>query len=466
MALRAKELELLAAELTRELGGGVIQKVHAPTTSRVYLEVRVPGRSVTVLLCTEPGVARLSAVETRPPNPSTPPTWQSVLRRELTGAKLHDVEALPERRTLLLHLTREQTIRRTLALEPATAPSLVLATEASRILCVSNPARAGLRVGGEWTLPPEQPQREAPSRLAGDHTFLRLTHACETLFSTQEQRAWDDARKAPVVAQLKKLERTMAKVRAEADRSERALALRREGELLTQNLWRLKRGEPAVTVTQYLEDGTEQPVTIPLDPRRTPAQEVEWRFHQYRRLLRGSELAGARLQRLEAELATLKAQLSELEAHPAPPPAPGERARARAEANAPLPPYREYRGHGAQRIWVGRGAAHNDSLTFHVARPFHVWFHARGVPGAHVVVPLEKNTQLAPEVLLDAAHLALHHSDGKGEPRGEVSYTQVKFVHRGAAPGAVTYTREKTINLRVEPGRLERLLASERDLRG
>jgi hypothetical protein len=41
-----------------------------------------------------------------------------------------------------------------------------------------------------------------------------------------------------------------------------------------------------------------------------------------------------------------------------------------------------------------------------------------------------------------------------------VSYTQVKYVRRGEAPGAVTFTREKTIALRVEPDRLQRLLAS------
>jgi predicted ribosome quality control (RQC) complex YloA/Tae2 family protein len=103
---------------------------------------------------------------------------------------------------------------------------------------------------------------------------------------------------------------------------------------------------------------------------------------------------------------------------------------------------------------------HNDSLTFHVARPFHVWFHARGVTGAHVVVPVEKNAELTNESLLDAAHLALYHSDAKGEPRGEVSYTQVKFVRKGGAPGAVTYTREKTINLRVDDARLQTLLRS------
>jgi predicted ribosome quality control (RQC) complex YloA/Tae2 family protein len=61
---------------------------------------------------------------------------------------------------------------------------------------------------------------------------------------------------------------------------------------------------------------------------------------------------------------------------------------------------------------------------------------------------------------LDAAHLALHHSGAKGEPRGEVSWVPVKFVKKvkGGAPGQVLYTREKTLVVRMEPERLERLL--------
>src|SRR3712207_8846130 len=49
---------------------------------------------------------------------------------------------------------------------------------------------------------------------------------------------------------------------------------------------------------------------------------------------------------------------------------------------------------------------------------------------SHVVVPLAKGVEVSQEVLLDAAHLALHHSGAKGEPRGEVSWVPVKFVKK------------------------------------
>ncbi len=460
MSLRPDELSLIAAELDRELAGGVVQKVYAPTTTRVYLEVRVPGRSELLLVCSDPGLSRISAITERPSNPPTPPSWQSVLRRDLTGAKLIDAEALPARKTLLLHFTKD-TRHLTLVLEATTAPAIALCTKEAKVLAMSTPTRPGLRVGQPWTPLDEQPIKPQPSRLQGDHVVLRLAHAAEALLATTEQKTWVDARRAPLLSKLKKLERTKEKVRAEAERTGKALEFRRAGELLAQNLYRLKRGQKSVTLTEYLEDGSTHEVEVTLDPKRTPQQEVEWRFHQYKRMLRGAELAKARLITLDAESAALEAQLAALETAPPEPPPLGA-PRAKSGPQEALPPYREYTGHGGHRIWVGRGSVHNDALTFHVARPFHVWLHARGVPGAHVIVPVEKNTELPGELLLDAATLAAHHSDAKGEPRVEVSYVPVKFVRKAkdAAPGAVTYTREKTLLLRLEPPRLARLLAS------
>ena len=461
MSLRPEELTLVAAELDRELAGGVVQKVYAPTTTRAYLEVRVPGRSELILICSDAALARVSAVVERPANPPTPPSWQSVLRRDLTGAKLVDAEALPSRKTLLLHFTKAER-RLTLVLEATTAPVIALCTAEAKVLAMSTPTRPGLRVGQPWIPLEEQPVKTAPSRLMGDHVFLRLAHAAEALLATAEQKTWVDARRSPLVSKLKKLERTKEKVRVEAERTGKALEFRRAGELLTQNLHHIKRGQKSVTLTEYREDGSTAEVEVTLDPKRTPQQEVEWRFHQYKRMLRGAEMAKSRLATLEAEGAALQAQLAALELAPPEPPPLGV-PRAKSGPQEALPPYREYVGHGGHRIWVGRGSAHNDALTFHVARPFHLWLHARGVPGAHVVIPNEKNAEVQGELLLDAATLAAHHSDAKGEPRVEVSYVPAKFVRkpRDAAPGAVTYTREKTLLLRLEPARLKRLLASE-----
>jgi predicted ribosome quality control (RQC) complex YloA/Tae2 family protein len=131
----------------------------------------------------------------------------------------------------------------------------------------------------------------------------------------------------------------------------------------------------------------------------------------------------------------------------------------------PLPPYRTFRSLSGVAILVGRGAEQNDALTLRVARGNDLWLHARGLPGAHVVARLDKGKAPDQDTLLDAAHLAVHFSDARGQPQADVAYTRAKHVRkaRGAGPGAVTYSQERVLLVRVEPVRLERLLAEEEE---
>ena len=80
------------------------------------------------------------------------------------------------------------------------------------------------------------------------------------------------------------------------------------------------------------------------------------------------------------------------------------------------------------------------------------------------MVPLQRNETCPEELLLDAAHLAAHFSDARGESTVEVSYTGKRYVRkpRGSAPGQVTLECEKVIALQLEPARIEHLLSRER----
>ncbi len=447
MTLRTAELEQVVGELWPALQGAVVQHVFAHRPGRAWLELRLPGKSVTLHLCAEPRLGRVSVVDEHPKGtPGEPLPWQQVLRRELVGARLSGVVHEPGGCALILG-------ERVLHVELATQ-TLLLET-AGRVLAASSPVRPRLSAGAPYSLP-DAHLGPGPSRLQPAGAGFPLARAAESLLGDTEGALALKAARAPLEAKLKRLERTMTKVEGEANRLADAERHRRDGELLKQHLGRIPRGAKSVTLDEYLADGTIAPRTLELDPAKPPKQQAEWHFHQYRRLTRGAQLAAERLLKLKGELEALRAQLTRLESAPLPAVAPGRKARPEAPR-----PFREYQGAGG-RIWVGKGAEENDALTFHHARPHHLWLHARGVPGAHVVIPLERGTAVPQELLLDAAHLAAHHSDAKGEAKAEVSYTQVKFVKKvKGAPGAVTYTREKTFLLRLEPERLARLLASE-----
>jgi predicted ribosome quality control (RQC) complex YloA/Tae2 family protein len=207
-------------------------------------------------------------------------------------------------------------------------------------------------------------------------------------------------------------------------------------------------------------------VTIPLDPALSASElAARWlrKAKRYqaaatrissRRAEVAVELAAAEAAWQRAQAASSAAELLLLEPEASKPPVASRKPQARL-------PYRTFLS-GGGRILVGRNARDNDALTFRVARGNDVWLHARGVQGAHVVIPGAGD---APDstVLGDAALLAAHFSSFRSTGGVEVSWTRCKHVRkpRGAPPGSVLITQEKTIRVRLDPERLAGLLRTE-----
>lgn len=276
-------------------------------------------------------------------------------------------------------------------------------------------------------------------------------------------------------AQAKRLAKRAAAVEGDLARLDDVERLQRIGRLLLAQGAKVPRGSKRATLEDWEEGGT---IEVTLDPAVGAKQQAAGYFQKARRMQRGAEVMW---QRLDATTRTLDAVRSlqaevdgEGEVVPSSLRAWTDRAQAlgvsraqtvmargRAKA-APRRPYIEYEGWRGMKILVGRGAADNDRLTTKVARMHDVWMHARGVPGAHVVVPLVKGTECPSELLLDAATLALHHSDAKGADFAEVTWADRRYVRKpkGFAVGKVVVDRERVLALRPEPERLRRLLAA------
>lgn len=464
MSLHPAELAAVAAALSRALVGAVVQKVSSPEALRVELELRSPGRTTRLVASAEPGLARISVASTRSPASPTPSPWLVRLRKELVGARLVSL-ACPGAREVELLFERQGTPR-TLVLEVGTPGALLLLGEGRRPLAASAERARAPRA------PTAAPSKQPASRLPEVADPLELGRAVETLFSGQQRAVRAAAlrrqRVQPLRTKVERLRRTLEKVRGEANRTEAAEEHRRFGELLRQNVAAVPRGAAEVVLTEYTTEGA-RAVSVPLDPALAARAQAERHFQRYRRLSRGSARAGARLTELQQELAVVEAELAAAREAPDATVLAAGPALSAARTGRVKPsvhqPYRIFLARSGARILVGRAGRDNDALTFGVAHPDDVWLHARGLPGAHVLIPLLRGAEVPEETLVDAAHLALHHTRGAGADRGEVSYTRAKFVRRvkGGAPGAVTYTREKTFLVRVEPGRLERLLASREE---
>jgi predicted ribosome quality control (RQC) complex YloA/Tae2 family protein len=137
----------------------------------------------------------------------------------------------------------------------------------------------------------------------------------------------------------------------------------------------------------------------------------------------------------------------------------GQGAQGRGKGHPTPLPYHRFRSSSGIEIRVGRGARHNDALTFHHARPGEIWLHVREAPGAHVVLRWEGEGSPPARDLEEAAMLAALHSDARHAGLVPVDWTRRKHVRkpRKAAPGAVVPAQVRTVFVEPDPEAAKRL---------
>ena len=92
-------------------------------------------------------------------------------------------------------------------------------------------------------------------------------------------------------------------------------------------------------------------------------------------------------------------------------------------------------------MYVGKNNYQNDALTFGFATGNDWWFHAKHMPGSHVIVKVEPSQELPDRTYEEAARLAAYYSKGRSQDKVEIDYTQKKNIKKpgGAKPGFVVY---------------------------
>ncbi|MFT5357612.1 MAG: putative ribosome quality control (RQC) complex YloA/Tae2 family protein [Polyangiales bacterium] len=411
---------------------GRIQRIDGPQRGVLCLSLYSAADGKSVLLLDARGVHQ---AEKRPHGDPADGFVQR-LRRRYTGAHLVALERSGS--SLRLHLqTKEGSEYLT-----CEAGALVARDETGKAIAAHRRAEARHWDDGLWAPSDDSPQ-------------------VWTAAATQAE----GAATARLKSARRKLKRTRTKVEAELSRAEQAPALRHEADLLMAHL-HMPVAQGILKVEDWLTNESRELVI-----EGSPHEHAETLYKRARRFERGVPHIQKRLGQLDAQEARLDDLALELEAGAK----EGglaelfEGAGIRFETKATHArqqearlPYRQFRTNEG-RIFVGRSARDNDELTLRVARPGDHWLHVRGRPGSHVVVPLAKGQMLHPELLLDSAHLAAHFSPASREDGVDVSHTERRYVRkrRGTPPGSVFLEREKTIHLRIDSGRVRRLLSQE-----
>jgi predicted ribosome quality control (RQC) complex YloA/Tae2 family protein len=280
--------------------------------------------------------------------------------------------------------------------------------------------------------------------------------------------------------QLERCKRKSELLQQELSASEDANRYRLQAELLLAYQHEVKQGQSSVVLQNYFEeDQNPVNVTIPLDPRFDAVGNANRLFHKYHKLRRALSLVPEQIEKNATEQATIEQLLADLMLADTPAEValvkaevqsagyirgaknvgskmPAQRKQSRKskggkqQKTKPVPPGGGVPLHVQSRdgftILIGKNSRQNEEVTFRQASAQDTWLHARGVPGAHVIIKAG-GRDIPRSTLEQAASLAAYYSQARGSTSVPVDYTLQRYVRhmKGGGPGMVIYEREKTL---------------------
>ncbi len=220
------------------------------------------------------------------------------------------------------------------------------------------------------------------------------------------------------------------------------------GELLNTYGYSAKPGDKSIEVLNYY---TNEMLTIPLDPTLNATENAQKYFEKYNKMKRTFEALTDLTKEVKAEIEHLESISNALDI------ALLEEDLVQIKEELTENGYIRRKGGGKKEkitskpfhyissdgfhIYVGKNNFQNDELTFKFATGNDWWFHAKGMPGSHVIVKMDGADELPDRTFEEAGKLAAYYSKGRGQEKIEIDYIQKKHVKKpaGGKPGFVVY---------------------------
>ncbi|HGE2890792.1 TPA: Rqc2 family fibronectin-binding protein PavA [Streptococcus pneumoniae] len=289
--------------------------------------------------------------------------------------------------------------------------------------------------------------------------FANLSDLLDTYYKDKAER---DRVKQQASELIRRVENELQKNRHKLKKQEKELLatdnaeeFRQKGELLTTFLHQVPNDQDQVILDNYY---TNQPIMIALDKALTPNQNAQRYFKRYQKLKEAVKYLTDLIEETKATILYLESvetvlnqagleEIAEIREELIQIGFIRRRQREKIQKRKKLEQY--LASDGKTIIYVGRNNLQNEELTFKMARKEELWFHAKDIPGSHVVI--SGNLDPSDAVKTDAAELAAYFSQGRLSNLVQVDMIEVKKLNKptGGKPGFVTYTGQKT--LRVTP---------------
>ncbi|MDS5475361.1 Rqc2 family fibronectin-binding protein PavA [Streptococcus pneumoniae] len=292
-----------------------------------------------------------------------------------------------------------------------------------------------------------------------EEPFANLSDLLDTYYKNKAER---DRVKQQASELIRRVENELQKNRHKLKKQEKELLatdnaeeFRQKGELLTTFLHQVPNDQDQVILDNYY---TNQPIMIALDKALTPNQNAQRYFKRYQKLKEAVKYLTDLIEETKATILYLESvetvlnqagleEIAEIREELIQTGFIRRRQREKIQKRKKLEQY--LASDGKTIIYVGRNNLQNEELTFKMARKEELWFHAKDIPGSHVVI--SGNLDPSDAVKTDAAELAAYFSQGRLSNLVQVDMIEVKKLNKptGGKSGFVTYTGQKT--LRVTP---------------
>ena len=308
-----------------------------------------------------------------------------------------------------------------------------------------------------------------------DFSYMRISQYGETMelaeyssfselldaFFSQKDHAESMRRKSRDLLHKTKSarDRTQRKLNARRQEMEKAddrEQIRKEADLITANIYKLKKGMASFSCEDFYEPDCPERVIL-LDPLKTPQQNAAQKYKEYNKLKNAREHLTKLIEENTAQLDYLNSVMDEIER------AESERDLAeirrelittgylRTKKNARKEKVRaqgplSFQSDDGFRILVGRNNAMNDDLSIRKARRTDYWLHTKSVHGSHVIIVCDDQTPPA-RTIEQAAAIAAYYSQARAGGKTPVDFTMVRNLKKpsGAMPGFVIYHVYETI---------------------
>lgn len=557
----------MVAELRHTLHNGRVSKIHQPYQNEIIILIRSKGKNHRLLLSAHPSYARIQLTDIPYENPASPPNFCMVMRKQLEGAVLENIEQLGNDR--IVHFTFKsrdelgdiQNVMLIVELMGRHSNIFLVEQDTQRIMDTikhvhsSQNTYRSVMPGATYLTPPHQDKLDpfettseeliellnqdsnqpvtkqlqqfyqgigadtakellyrsenvleklpkvfdsftetiregkiSPTlvqvekktfftplpflSLDGDLTsFPTLSALLDAFYQTKAERDRVQQQGSDlfhlVKGELQRNKRKLEKLQRTLDETELADDYRIRGEILTAYLHGLKKGQKEVTLSNFYDE--DSPISITLDPRKTPSQNAQKYFSKYQKLKNAIifvteqiELTNTEIQYLESvmiqlELATprdvadIKEELIQQGY------LKKKKSKRKQKQQKPAQPD-QYLASDGTSILVGKNNLQNDQLTMKTARKTDIWLHTKDIPGSHVII---QDSEPSEETILEAANIAAYYSKSQLSASVPVDLVEVKKIRKpnGAKPGYVIYEGQQTVFVTPDKALVDRLKA-------